>query len=237
MVANILVAHGMRKGDQNKALSEFIDGLLQDETYAYELAFIESEEKSVENIITNLIKKGETQFKVVPLLIFSAMHYIVDIPEMLRNIKQAHPNIIYEISAPLGTHPYMVDLVEQRINDVDMNKESDVAVVLIAHGSFSYTKAHDELKEFSTKLKQDKPIYCRTLYGDITFKNDLDQLSRQYRHLIVVPMFLYDGRLVNKVKGLISEMDIANELHMTPSINFDPILKSIIRERLKELTV
>jgi sirohydrochlorin ferrochelatase len=53
----------------------------------------------------------------------------------------------------------------------------------------------------------------------------------------VVPMFLYDGRLVNKVKGLISEMDIANELHMTPSINFDPILKSIIRERLKELTV
>lgn len=237
MVANILVAHGMRKGDQNKALSEFIDGLLQDETYAYELAFIESEEKSVENIITNLIKKGETQFKVVPLLIFSAMHYIVDIPEMLRNIKQAHPNITYEFSAPLGTHPYMVDLVEQRINDVDMNKESDVAVVLIAHGSFSYTKAHDELKEFSTKLKQDQPIYCRTLYGDITFKNDLDQLSRQYRHLIVVPMFLYDGRLVNKVKGLISEMDIANELHITPSINFDPILKSIIRERLKELTV
>ena len=86
MVANILVAHGMRKGDQNKALGEFIDSLLQDETYAYELAFIESEEKSVENTIINLIEKGETQFKVVPLLIFSAMHYIVDIPEMLRNI-------------------------------------------------------------------------------------------------------------------------------------------------------
>lgn len=102
MVANILVAHGMRKGDQNKALGEFIDSLLQDETYAYELAFIESEEKSVENTIINLIEKGETQFKVVPLLIFSAMHYIVDIPEMLRNIKQAHPNITYEISAPLG---------------------------------------------------------------------------------------------------------------------------------------
>ena len=42
------------------------------------------------------------------------------------------------MNAPLGTHPYMVDLVEQRINDVDMNKESDVAVVLIAHGSFLY---------------------------------------------------------------------------------------------------
>ena len=47
MVANILVAHGMRKGDRNKALGEFIDSLLQDETYAYELAFIESEEKAL----------------------------------------------------------------------------------------------------------------------------------------------------------------------------------------------
>lgn len=237
MVANILVAHGMRKGDQNKALSEFIDSLLKDETYTYELAFIESEDKSVENTIINLIEQGETQFKVIPLLIFSAMHYLVDIPEMLKKIKQAHPTITYEMSEPLGTHPYMVDLIEQRIRDVDMNKDADVAVVLIAHGSFSYTKAHDELQEFSTKLKQDKPIFCRTLYGDITFENDLDQLSRQYRHLIVVPMFLYDGRLVNKVKGLISDMEIVNELHITPSINFDPILKLIIRERLKELTV
>ena len=47
LVANILVAHG-RKGDQNKALGEFLDRLLSDESYEYELAFIESEEKSIE---------------------------------------------------------------------------------------------------------------------------------------------------------------------------------------------
>ena len=39
----------MRKGDQNKALGEFLDRLLSDESYEYELAFIESEEKSIEN--------------------------------------------------------------------------------------------------------------------------------------------------------------------------------------------
>ena len=49
-------------------------------------------------------------------------------------------------------------------------------------------------------------------------------------------MFLYDGRLVNKVKRLISEMDIQGTLHITPSINFDNILKEIISERLKQLT-
>lgn len=40
------------------------------------------------------------------------MHYIVDVPEILSNIKKDHPEISYEISEPLGTHDYMVDLVE-----------------------------------------------------------------------------------------------------------------------------
>ena len=44
----------------------------------------------------------------------------------------------------------MVDLVEKRIQDVEIST-SNYAIVLIAHGSFSYTKAHDELKEFSEK--------------------------------------------------------------------------------------
>ena len=57
----------------------------------------------------------------------------------------------------------------------------------------SYTKAHDELKEFSEKMNQPVPIYCRTLYGDITFRNDLDQLSNEYDELIVVPMFYMMG--------------------------------------------
>ncbi len=237
LVANILVAHGMRKGDQNKALGDFLERLLSDETYNYELAYIESEEKSIENTIGRLIDQGETEFKVVPLLIFSAMHYIVDVPNILESIKQAYPHIRYEISEPLGTHDYMVDLVEKRINDVHIDGTTNYAIVLIAHGSFSYTKAHDELKEFSEKLTQTAPIYCRTLYGDITFRNDLDQLSRDYDELIVVPMFLYDGRLVNKVKRLISEMDIEGTLHITPSINFDNILKLIISERLDQLYI
>ena len=65
-------------------------------------------------------------------------------------ISKDHPEISYEISEPLGTHDYMVDLVEKRIQDVEIST-SNYAIVLIAHGSFSYTKAHDELKEFSEK--------------------------------------------------------------------------------------
>ena len=51
MIGNILVAHGMRKGNQNEALRKFIGTLLKDEQYYYELAFLESETQNLEIIM------------------------------------------------------------------------------------------------------------------------------------------------------------------------------------------
>ena len=106
MIGNILVAHGMRKGNQNEALEEFIGTLLKDEQYYYELAFLESETQNLEIIMEKMIKQGITKFRIVPLLIFSAMHYISDIPQILKEMKARYPQIDSKMSAPLGTHPY-----------------------------------------------------------------------------------------------------------------------------------
>ena len=48
VIGNILVAHGMRKGEQNRALEEFITTLLKNEDYHYELAFLESDTQNLE---------------------------------------------------------------------------------------------------------------------------------------------------------------------------------------------
>ena len=238
MVGNILVAHGMRKGNQNKALEEFITTLLKDEEYLYELAFLESDTQSLEITMEKMIEKGITQFRIVPLLIFRAMHYIGDIPNILSEMKVKYPQISSQMSEPLGTHPYMKSLVERRIEDVHLaDQASKTATVIIAHGNGSgrFTKAHDELKAFVETIDSKRPVYARALYGVLTFRNDLDEISKQYDELIIVPLFLFDGRLVNKVKRFIDDMDIHCKLHITPSINFDDALRLIIRERLEAL--
>lgn len=238
MVGNILVAHGMRKGNQNKALEEFITTLLKDEEYHYELVFLESDTQSLEITMEKMIEKGITQFRIVPLLIFRAIHYIGDIPNILSEMKEKYPHISSQMSEPLGTHPYMKSLVERRIDDVQLvDQSSKTATVIIAHGNGSgrFTKAHDELKAFVKTIDSDRPVYARALYGDLTFRNDLDEISKQYDELIIVPLFLFDGRLVNKVKRLIDDRAIHCKLHITPSINFDDTLRLIIRERLEAL--
>ncbi|SCU53798.1 Sirohydrochlorin cobaltochelatase [Staphylococcus aureus] len=85
-------------------------------------------------------------------------------------------------------------------------------------------------------MQINKPTYARTLYGEISFIHDLEDIARQYQKLIVVPLFLYDGRLVNKVKQQMNDMVINTDIHITPSINFDPILKQIINDRLESLS-
>ena len=66
MVGNILVAHGMRKGNQNKALEEFITTLLKDEEYHYELAFLESDTQSLEITMEKMIEKAEAMAQGKP---------------------------------------------------------------------------------------------------------------------------------------------------------------------------
>ncbi len=62
-----------------------------------------------------LIQSGVDHFKIVPLLIFSAMHYLKDIPNIVHEMKRRYRDIKVEVSEPLGTHPLMRRLIEQRI--------------------------------------------------------------------------------------------------------------------------
>ena len=96
-------------------------------------------------------------------------------------MKVKYPQISSQMSEPLGTHPYMKSLVERRIEDVHLaDQASKTATVIIAHGNGSgcFTKAHDELKAFVETIDSKRPVYARALYGVLTFRNDLDQISK-----------------------------------------------------------
>ena len=69
MNGNIIIAHGMRRGQQNKALETFISELIKDEIHHYHIAFLESEHQDLETVMTTLIQNGVIHFKIVPLLI------------------------------------------------------------------------------------------------------------------------------------------------------------------------
>ncbi|MGJ5711392.1 sirohydrochlorin chelatase, partial [Staphylococcus equorum] len=55
--------------------------------------------------------------------------------------------------------------------------------------------------------------------------------------ILIVPIFFYDGFLVNKAKHHIAQMNDGCNIHYTAAINFDPLLSTMITERIKQLEV
>ena len=75
MTMNIIVVHGMRKGTLNQELHQFINTMLEDETYQYEVVFLESKTRNPYRVIELLIQSGERDFRIIPFMIFSGAHF------------------------------------------------------------------------------------------------------------------------------------------------------------------
>ncbi|MDG0822959.1 MAG: CbiX/SirB N-terminal domain-containing protein [Staphylococcus equorum] len=86
MTEHILVIHGMNKGKQNKALHDFLEQLLSRNVHDYHIAFLESKNQSLEQVLDKLIQQGTKSFNIIPLLLFPAKHYLEDIPMILKTL-------------------------------------------------------------------------------------------------------------------------------------------------------
>ena len=88
MSQTIIVMHGMRRGKQNQLLMEELEHVGKQVDGEFDVAFIESDELSLPQIIRKHLSEGEHYFTIVPLLLFSGRHYLEDIPAI--KIGRAH---------------------------------------------------------------------------------------------------------------------------------------------------
>ncbi|MBA1353914.1 sirohydrochlorin chelatase [Staphylococcus cohnii] len=238
MGENVLVVHGMRRGVQNKALKYFISQLFKNSNINYQIAFLESDTNDFYNVISTLVKQGKFEFNIVPLLLFSAKHYLKDIPEILQHIKEMFPHMRYRITPPLSTHPHLINIIDEKINAAMFNRPSINKVIFIAHGSENYEQPIVQLKQLIQQCNiVNKSIDMLTLYGEYNYQKILPKILEETQNILIVPIFLYDGYLVNKMKSKISKMRMANHIEYTESLNFHPILEMIIKDQITQLEV
>lgn len=234
----ILVVHGMNKGKQNEVLHHFVEQLVSRNVRDYHIAFLESKNQSLEQVLDTRIQQGTKSFNIIPLLLFPAKHYLEDIPMILKLYENKYPHIKYKIAEPLGTHKLMTTLVKQKILFKVKSHPKIQHIILMAHGSERYR--HPDIALW--QLTQDCdvfeiPISMMTLYGDYNYRFNLLHYLKNNTDILIVPIFFYDGFLVNKAKHHIAQMNDGCNIHYTAAINFDPLLSTMITERIKQLEV
>ncbi|MFQ5418382.1 MAG: sirohydrochlorin chelatase [Myxococcota bacterium] len=113
----LLVDHGSRRAEAN-AVVERIAGQLARRVpdTIVRVAHMEIAEPTVAQGLASCIAAGADDIVVHPYFLGPGHHSTHDIPRLLREAGGDHPDVRMRISAPLGAHPKLVDVILERID-------------------------------------------------------------------------------------------------------------------------
>jgi len=105
MKALLIVAHGCRikaANDEVRRLEKRID---ENSGPAFDLvttAFLELSSPQVDSAIADLAEEGATEIKVFPYFLVAGTHVVKNIPRIIEEAEETHPDIHFEILPHLG---------------------------------------------------------------------------------------------------------------------------------------
>ncbi|KDP45322.1 hypothetical protein JCGZ_09571 [Jatropha curcas] len=112
----IIVDHGSRRKESNLMLNEFVAMFRDKSGYPIvEPAHMELAEPSIKDAFGLCVQQGANRVIVSPFFLFPGRHWHQDIPSLAAEAAKEHPGVSYIITAPLGLHELLVDVVNDRI--------------------------------------------------------------------------------------------------------------------------
>ncbi|CAA2997095.1 sirohydrochlorin ferrochelatase, chloroplastic [Olea europaea subsp. europaea] len=112
----IIVDHGSRRQESNLMLNEFVEMFREKTKYRIlEPAHMELAEPSIKDAFGLCVQQGAHRIIVSPFFLFPGRHWHQDIPSLTAEAAKEHPGVSYVITAPLGLHELLVDVVNDRI--------------------------------------------------------------------------------------------------------------------------
>ncbi|XP_070673416.1 sirohydrochlorin ferrochelatase, chloroplastic isoform X2 [Malus domestica] len=81
-----------------------------------EPAHMELVEPSIRDAFNSCVEQGANRLIVSPFFLLPGRHWNQDIPSLTAEAAKEHPGVSYIVTAPLGLHPLLVDVMNDRIN-------------------------------------------------------------------------------------------------------------------------
>lgn len=112
----VVVDHGSRRAESNRRHEAFVAEWKSRSPYSIvEPAHMERAEPSIGDAFAACVAAGATTVVIAPYFLWPGNHWDRDIPALAADAASHHPGVRYLITAPLGPHPLLMDIVEDRI--------------------------------------------------------------------------------------------------------------------------
>ncbi|WP_432798290.1 CbiX/SirB N-terminal domain-containing protein [Poriferisphaera sp. WC338] len=113
----IVVDHGSRRSASNHMLEEFVCGFVGFSDFEIvEPAHMELAEPSIGTAFDRCVARGAKRVVVCPYFLLPGKHWDEDIPALVAGAAKRHPGVKYMVTAPIGLHPMMREVIASRID-------------------------------------------------------------------------------------------------------------------------
>uniref|UniRef100_A0A5B7ACU1 Sirohydrochlorin ferrochelatase n=1 Tax=Davidia involucrata TaxID=16924 RepID=A0A5B7ACU1_DAVIN len=100
-----------------------------------EPAHMELAEPSIKDAFSSCVQQGANRVIINPFFLFPGRHWHKDIPFLTAEAAKEHPGMSYIITAPLGLHELIVDVVNDRIQHCLSHVSGDVGECSVCAGT------------------------------------------------------------------------------------------------------
>ncbi len=112
--AVILLGHGSRDPLWRRPIEAVAQRLMQrDPELAVRCAYMELQAPDAKTAAAELAGAGARRVTVVPMFLGTGKHARDDLPVLLETLRQVHPAVHFELQAPVGEDPRVLDLLAQ----------------------------------------------------------------------------------------------------------------------------
>ena len=117
--ALILIDHGSKVDEANEMLKLIAGRIKKRNNSGFDIikyCHMELASPTLEEAFSECIENGASEITVHPYFLVPGRHSKTDIPNMVKNIHDKHPEIKCNISEPLGIHDKLIDIILERSN-------------------------------------------------------------------------------------------------------------------------
>ena len=181
---------------------------------------------------------------LLPLFLFAAGHVKNDLPLALAAARRRRPSTRFSAARALGVHPALVELALKRAEETRSLEQAEAArtaVVVVGRGS-SDPDANGDFCKFSRLLAEGRSFaWVVPAFVGITrprFEETLEFVARaRPERLLVVPYFLFGGRLLTQLQTQAAEFRARYpwiKTTVAPHLGVHDLLLEALDERLEE---
>jgi sirohydrochlorin cobaltochelatase len=239
----LVIGHGTKDDVGVAQFGELVERVRQAAPVDAEGGFLELAPPPIQDAVARLVDAGHRTVDVVPLVLVAAGHSKGDIPAALAREKLRHPGLQFRYARPLGPHPALLAVAEQRLEAAVAREQwTDTAVVLVGRGATD-PDANAEVAKTARLLQEGRGIgtveTCFVSLAEPSVPAGLDRARRLgYARIVVLPWFLFSGvlpdRIVRQTQGWSAEHP---ELEVRSAGLLGPTeaLAGVVLERWREL--